>query len=71
MEKGRGKELVPMDDDEVSRKDLEKRLRKMVQREVIQLLNAVGAAEIKREEGSRVGKSGGGLWGLPKGRRKI
>jgi len=61
-----------MDDDEVSRKDLEKRLRKMVQREVIQLLNGVGAAEIKHEEGSRVGKSGGGgLWGLPKGRRKI
>jgi len=35
LEKGRGKELVPMDDDEVSRKDLEKRLGKMVQREVI------------------------------------
>jgi len=59
-----------MDDDEVSRKDLEKRLRKMVQREVIKLLNAVGAAEIKREEGSRVGKSGGGVVGISKREKK-
>jgi len=48
-----------MDDDEVSRKELEKRLRKMVQREVIKLLNAVSPAEIKREEGAELGRAGG------------
>jgi len=45
-----------MDDDEVRRKELEKRPKKMVQREVIQLLNAAGATEIKRALGYHISR---------------
>lgn len=61
LEKGRVREVVPKDDDEAAKKalELEKRLRKTAQRGVIKLFNAVRAAQIKGEEGSRVLKSEG------------
>lgn len=61
LEKGRVREVVPKDNDEAARKalELEKRLRKTAQRGVVKLFNAVRAAQIKGEEGSRVVKSKG------------
>ncbi|RPB03432.1 Rrp15p-domain-containing protein [Choiromyces venosus 120613-1] len=61
MEKGRVRDVVPRDDDEAARRalELEKRLRKTAQRGVVKLFNAVRAAQIKAEEGSRVVKKEG------------
>ncbi|PUU77670.1 Rrp15p-domain-containing protein [Tuber borchii] len=72
LEKGRVREVVPKDDDEAARKalELEKRLRKTAQRGVIKLFNAVRAAQIKGEEGSRVLKSEG-VVGIAKREEKV
>ncbi|RPA94843.1 hypothetical protein L873DRAFT_1846299 [Choiromyces venosus 120613-1] len=61
LDKGRVKAVVPKDGDEVTRKALElgERCRKTAQRGVVKLFNVVRAAQIKREEGSRVVKSEG------------
>ncbi|PWW78600.1 Rrp15p-domain-containing protein [Tuber magnatum] len=72
LEKGRVREVVPKDDDEAARKalELEKRLRKTAQRGVIKLFNAVRAAQIKGEEGSRAVKREG-VVGLAKREEKV
>ncbi|KAL7266419.1 pre-60S ribosomal particles component [Rhizina undulata] len=60
LEKGRVKDIVPKDD-EGARKALEREkiLRKVAQRGVIKLFNAVRAAQIKGEEASKIAKKRG------------
>ncbi|CAZ86333.1 unnamed protein product [Tuber melanosporum] len=72
LEKGRVKEVVPKGDDEAAGKalELEKKLRKTAQRGVVKLFNAVRAAQIKGEEGSRVVKRKG-VVGIAKREEKV
>ncbi|CUS07486.1 unnamed protein product [Tuber aestivum] len=72
LEKGRVREVIPKDDDEAARKalELEKRLRKTAQRGVIKLFNAVRAAQVKGEEGSRAVKREG-VVGIVKREEKV
>lgn len=55
MDKGRLRELVPTDDDEAAKNALEKEkmLRKVAQKGVVRLFNAVRAAQVKGEEAAR------------------